>query len=117
MSLADVTEPTATDSATAPSRQSVGSSGQASTGWQPAPRDDWLQRNIPMLLRRVAIPLTPEHPKRFDQSRATVPGIDDVVDVPSRRGRVRVSELLGVLLDQPVGHRGWILGPCYLFFK
>ena len=54
--------------------------------------------------------LVREGPERLDQPRPGVPRVDHVVDVAARGRGVRVGELRGVLLDQPGGGGGRIVG-------
>src|SRR5688572_18705032 len=75
------------------------------------------QRNIPVLLGRIAVPLSPQGPEGLDQPGPGVTRVYHIVDVtPLRRGK-RVSELLGVLLDEPAGRNRRITGARYLLLE
>src|SRR5229473_7422574 len=56
-----------------------------------------LQRNVPMLARRIPVALGLQRPQRVDQAGTRVAGIDDVVEKTARRRFVGVSKLLPVL--------------------
>src|SRR5687768_9592237 len=58
-----------------------------------------LERNIPVLLRRVLIALRLERGERGDQLRACLSRLDDFIDESPRRRDVRVGELRAVLGD------------------
>src|SRR5690606_31358358 len=60
-----------------------------------------LQRNVPVLLRRVRVPLLAQHVERVDQPGARLARIDHIVDVAARGGDVRVGEALAVLGLEP----------------
>ncbi len=64
-----------------------------------------------MLLGRIPIPFTSEHPESLDEPGSGVPRIDDVVDVAPRGRRVGMSELAGVLGNEPISGCRRILGP------
>src|SRR5579884_661777 len=63
-------------------------------------RNYTLQRDIPMLLRRIRIPLVFEHFQAVNQLDAGVAGFDHLVDVAACGGDVGIVELLGVFGDQ-----------------
>src|SRR4051812_30630434 len=58
-----------------------------------------LQRNIAVLLRRIAIALRPQRLQRIDEPRTGIARIDDVVDIAAPRRDVRVRELRRILSD------------------
>src|SRR5687767_8963707 len=58
-----------------------------------------LQRDVAVLLRRIAVALSLQRLERSDQHRPCVPRIDDVIEVSSAGRDVRVSKLRAVLLD------------------
>src|SRR5688500_15354988 len=68
------------------------------------------QRDVPVLLRRIAVAFGLEAGERGDQLRARLAGWDHFVDEAARRRDVRVRELLAELRDalgpQRVGIRG-----------
>src|SRR5579884_838674 len=63
-------------------------------------RNYTLQRNIPVFLRRIRIPLVFEHFQAVNQLDAGVAGFDYLVDVAASGGDVGIVELLGVFSDQ-----------------
>src|SRR6478672_6440228 len=69
------------------------------------------QWDVPVLLGRIAIAFSSEHSERLDQPGPRIAGIDHVIDVPSGRRSVGVSELFAVLLDQLLGGACRVLGP------
>src|SRR6476660_1535706 len=75
--------------------------------YEPSFHSQW---DVPVLLGRIAIAFSSQHPERLDQPGPGVAGIDDVIDVASGRRSVGMSELFGVLLDQLLGGAGRVLG-------
>src|SRR6266480_3021598 len=73
------------------------SAGGGTADWTNASASIALERNIPMLLGRIASPLGVERRQRFDQSRPGIARIDDVVQIPAGRRLVGVRELVAVL--------------------
>src|SRR5207247_7458718 len=71
--------------------------------WSASAASTPLQRNVPMLLRRVAVSLGRESGERLDQAGPRVPRVDDVVQVPAGRGLIGMRELLTVLVGALVG--------------
>ena len=59
-----------------------------------------LERDIPVLLRRVGVALVLEHFQRIDQARAGFARLDDIVDVTALGRNIRIGEFLAVLGDQ-----------------
>src|SRR5215207_2986228 len=57
------------------------------------------QRQVSVLLGRIAIALRSQCFQRVDQSRACVARVDDVVEIAATGGDVRVRELLPIFLD------------------
>src|SRR4030095_9631392 len=58
------------------------------------------ERDVAMLLPRIRLPLVGQDLERTDESRARLGRLDDLVDVPSRRGDIRARELHLVRRDQ-----------------
>src|SRR5215212_1706987 len=59
------------------------------------------ERDVAMLLSRVGVPLRLQHLERTDDARPRLGGPDDVVDVPTPRGDVRVREFRLIRSDEP----------------
>src|SRR5262249_26028890 len=55
------------------------------------------QRNIPVLLRRIAVALGVEHLERLDEAPPGVPRLDDLVHVAALRRHEGIGELLAIL--------------------
>src|SRR3990170_1037784 len=60
----------------------------------------FLQRNIPVLLRRVGIALVAEHFETVDQTGARLSGLDDIVNIAAFRRNVRAGKFLAIHSDQ-----------------
>src|SRR5450432_1270720 len=58
-----------------------------------------LQRYIPMLLRRILIPLPLQHRQRLNQLLPRLPRLDDRVHEPAVRRDIRIREPVAELFD------------------
>src|SRR5260221_3089358 len=59
-----------------------------------------LQRNVPMLLWRIAVAFVLQHLQRVNQAWASIRGHDHIINEAAPRSHVRVSELLTVQCDE-----------------
>src|SRR2546428_5378665 len=65
--------------------------------WLSAAASTTLERNVAMLLRRIAVALRAERRQSLDQARPAVAGIDDVVEIAAPRREIGVGGLLAIL--------------------
>ena len=73
--------------------------------------DSYLQRNIPMLLRRVLVPLGLQHLQRLDQLLARLARLDHGIHESAVGGHVGIRQAVAEFFDLLLANRFAILGP------
>src|SRR5579863_6408322 len=74
------------------------------SAWLRLKTNDRSQRNIPMLLRRILVPLPLQHGQRLNQFLPRLPRLDDRVHEPTIRRDIRIREPITELLNLLAPH-------------
>src|SRR5258708_24242009 len=78
--------------------------------------DSYLQRNIPMLLRRILIPLSLQHSQRLDQLLASLSRLDYCIHKSAIRRHVGISQPLAKFFNLFLANRLAIFSAVQLAF-
>src|SRR5437867_3401143 len=79
--------------------RSASSESPGAGAWTSAAMARALERNVAMLLGRIAVALAGERGERVDQARPRVARVDDVVQIAARGGLIGVREFIAVFRD------------------